>query len=734
MSKIILIISLVFLAMFPEMFKSIFIKKSTDFLGRKLKIGDFSLSIRGKFEIKNFYIYEKNSNNVFVSFESLSGDINVKELIFAKIIINDIKLIKPTISIIKDSDIYNFTDIVQKIEEDTKQGFLDKIHFSFENINFQNGFFSYIDKTNKKYLNLNEINLYIKQIQTNQDIFSGNLNFAFAGNKGKANGNYEISLNQGFYKANFNINNIFFPLIDQFINFNKNYMFDFIIDGDVNINGNYSKNNSCLLKGNAKIRNCKIIENEYLREILLFDNCLINNFNYDLINKKYVIDKITLKFPYLKVVKKDEKNNTEEFINNIILKDENIEEKNSDNTKAFWQIKEINVEDGKIDLIDYNFAEPFKYEINNIDLTIKNFSGIKDENFKINIKCVLNNGGELFANINTIYDYLKYIKINMNINDLYLPDFSYYTSKYLSYPIIEGRVDWTSNIKIKEKKLESENLLKIKGIKVGEKNKSSEGDVPLKFVVSVLKDKKNNILFDLPINGDLNDTNFKISEIIFSHIKKRVTQTAASPLKFIGKLIGAESDEITEIPLEYGKIIYKEEQIKRIKNIIKLLKEKEEIKIEFTQYTDLNAERINLALNLCKEKYYKNRNNLTDTYVLSDYEQMIIYSISDNDTNFINYIKNYKLNTSETIPFSLLEKCVKIIGENRLNEEIKNIIELRNEILRKQLLSDEKIKEERFIIKNTDFQKLDQTEKRCRYTINVIGALKNAENPYPENY
>lgn len=708
---------------------------------------NFNFNVKDKLETK-FNISSENGNyNVLLKTENFQ-----------------LNTIKPYIN-----NLYNFNINGFYSSTITVQGnFLnDTILFKGQNI-FKS--LRYNDELNFKTvsLTLNNINKISKNID-------GTVSLQI--DSGIINSQFNISIKSGDFNSNIVSNNI---QLNNFQNIIKKYLnvshFNAGLSNDIFISGNF-KNKSLILKGNNKLSNGKIIDKLYSKEIISWNSFNINFNEFDFMNKKFDIADIYIENPHITMTRLNNTNTLSNlFVKSITGETDNfnntvpvnsINASNTSNSQSGsknnysdisietavysiqpridalsdtaiisetmynsetatvknrleYRIGKMQIEDGTLSIMDYSFNEPFRYEIEKINFTIKDITNAETQFINIDMSSILNKEGKFFGNFQVNSLNLKNFKVNFTINDLNLSDFSAFSVKYMAYPILEGCLDLMSKIKVEDGLLESENIFKIKKIKLGDKDKNIKSDAPpVKIGLSLLKDKQGNIIIDLPVKGNLNDPNFKISEVVFNTIKSYVMKNVSSPLSLLSKIVSSTPEDITYIPFDYAKSSLEQEQIRRLDLLVKMLDERQELKLELIQYTDIKTEKKLLALKLCKEKYYKFKNNISDLTKLSDADWKIINTISETDYDFIQYINEQlkKLNSYDA-ELSAEENYMKLLSEQVLSSEIKKLLTARNfnikQYLNKKGVSDDKIK-----IRTADLEHLPPDEKKCRYVVKV---------------
>jgi hypothetical protein len=121
-------------------------------------------------------------------------------------------------------------------------------------------------------------------------------------------------------------------------------------------------------------------------------------------------------------------------------------------------------------------------------------------------------------------------------------------------------------------------------------------NLPLKLALYLLKDIHGDITLDLPLTGDLNNPQTKISKLIWQVLKNVVVKVVASPFIALSGLLGVQPAEVKGIEFNYADTTLTATHLRRLKLYTDLEKKKPDMKIEISGYNDAMLERNEIAL------------------------------------------------------------------------------------------------------------------------------------------
>jgi hypothetical protein len=109
--------------------------------------------------------------------------------------------------------------------------------------------------------------------------------------------------------------------------------------------------------------------------------------------------------------------------------------------------------------------------------------------------------------------------------------------------------------------------------------------LPVRFAVSLLKDRNGLIDLDLPVTGSLDDPQFSVWGVIGRILNNLLTKAATAPFALLGSLIGGAPD-LSHIEFAYGKQDLDSAAQDALKALSKILFERPGLKLEIVGHVD----------------------------------------------------------------------------------------------------------------------------------------------------
>ena len=207
------------------------------------------------------------------------------------------------------------------------------------------------------------------------------------------------------------------------------------------------------------------------------------------------------------------------------LTDNEIKQKNA--RKSSW-IRKINLENLNLEFLDSNTTPAFQFSLTDGFLNFKDISELEETTADFEIAANINQYGRLACHgeINFMTrDF--FIDSEIRLADLDVSIFSPYVTTSFGYEIFSGKMKSNSQLKIKNRKLETENLLQFYDLKLIKSNKAyNQNKLNLLKILEMLKDKRGLVTLEIPFKADLSSSEFQYTKTFLSIVKQIMTNTA----------------------------------------------------------------------------------------------------------------------------------------------------------------------------------------------------------------
>lgn len=261
-----------------------------------------------------------------------------------------------------------------------------------------------------------------------------------------------------------------------------------------------------------------------------------------------------------------------------------------------FSVKNFSLKNGEVDFSDASLFMPFATTISKLngkltDIDKKHpssgeFQGVVGKNGFAQITA------KLFP-----FELKQNTDIKLDFKDIDLTNITPYSGQFVGYKIKKGKLNLNLNYSVTDSKLNGSNFINFDSLTLGEKVESKDAvNLPLSLAISILSDQNNQINIDLPVEGNLDDPDFKYGGVIWAAVKKLFADITLAPFRFLGNALGLGSKDLSSIDFLAGSSELISSEVPKIADFIKLTGSKPKMKLSITPtYSKLD------------ESFYKNK-------------------------------------------------------------------------------------------------------------------------------
>ncbi|MCZ4693612.1 DUF748 domain-containing protein [Ancylomarina euxinus] len=715
---LIAILSFLFILFFflSTMVKYWVVKNSEELVGRKLEISELHFNYAQiALRIKGFNLFEADKTRSFVAFNELYVNYSPWNLLVGEYACSEIYLDGLDVKIIRDSLGFNFDSMIPVqdsiVEEPTEK---KDLKFSIKNINFKNGNFRYTDVLKKNTIEFEKMDLELPLIAWNNEKSEMGVEFAM-GNKGKVRVNADVDHAKNLYAVDLAMQAIDLDPI-------KAYLADYInissISGQLNtsiqLKGNMDKPMDLIVSGQTNLVNFEMKDADK-KKLFAAKTVDVDLDSLNIGTSYFEIGAIHIDSPEIYASLDSASTNFERLLSPMMQADslavDTITTQIDTVSNLFYQVKSITVTNGLMNFKDNTLNRPFVYDLKAIDIKMGTLSEKADSiplSYSMNLHGSGRSSGE---GIFSLKDLMS-VSFKTHVENLEMMSFSPYTEFYIARPITQGEFNYKTSIEMTNSKLKNENNIRISELDFGDKTEDQNTiKAPVRLALYLLKDKNDLIAFDLPVSGNPSSPDFRLGKIIWKTLMNFLIKTASQPFNILGNLAGGNPESIKTIPFHFLQDSLDAVQMKNLTRIATILSKKKELSFSFIQQTNLQKEKELLAIKN-SVKNYCNANDMTYPVVSDD--QIPAWALANLD--FINYLKSIgNFDNAESLEAS----CIKLIGENELNQQFTSLLNARNIALQAYMRDSLQLEPTSFKVKTADLRNMPEQLKSPNYRVEV---------------
>ncbi len=341
--------------------------------------------------------------------------------------------------------------------------------------------------------------------------------------------------------------------------------------------------------GSLNVRNFFLHDTRDNSTITSFIKADVNSFSFKSTPNRLSVDEVLLDSFYL-----DAQINEDKSMNLAKLTKESKESQKSKELKELqkseskesfdFKLLKLKVKNGSANFADYSLPIDFKTSIHDLNGDVYALSNVKGGVSYVEMDGEVDAYGsaKLKGSVEAS-DFKSYTDLNLNFRNLSLNSFSGYSAQFAGYKIDEGKLFLDLQYKIFDSQLLGANSLIIKKIKLGEEIEDENiTKLPLGFAVALLEDSEGVIDINMPVEGNLNEPDFKYGAMVLKTFVNLIVKAVASPFKFLGAAMGIKSDELEYVEFGASEFILLPPEREKLDNIAKMLLEKPKLSLKIS--------------------------------------------------------------------------------------------------------------------------------------------------------
>lgn len=247
-----------------------------------------------------------------------------------------------------------------------------------------------------------------------------------------------------------------------------------------------------------------------------------------------------------------------------------------------FRVGEFVLENGEVVYADRTLEPPFSTRLHGLDGSLTGLSNITPQQARIAVSGRIGDSGALdvegtIATLGTD----ETTNLHLVMTELGLPVLSPYFGRYLGYRIDSGKLALDLNYEITGPELKAQNEVILERLQLGAPVQSEEAtSAPVGLGLALLRDGDGRIEINLPIEGNLDNPNFRLGQVMMSTFVNLVVKAATSPFSMLGSiadLAGLSESELGNVEFNPGSNTIADGEEKKLEVIAQALTERPQL-------------------------------------------------------------------------------------------------------------------------------------------------------------
>ncbi|WP_083260206.1 DUF748 domain-containing protein [Marinobacter sp. X15-166B] len=222
-----------------------------------------------------------------------------------------------------------------------------------------------------------------------------------------------------------------------------------------------------------------------------------------------------------------------------------------------FRIGQINLQNGALNYTDTTLSPVFSTRVHELTGSVTGLSNVKPQQGSLAMSGRVGEAGRLQMDgrLGTLGGDGE-STLELALTNVSLPGFSPYAGRYLGYTIDSGKLDLGMDYTITGQRLEAGNQVTLERFTLGHPVASEQAvNAPIKLGLALLRNQAGVIQVDLPVAGNLDDPEFRVSRMVTRAFVNLLVKAASSPFSMLGSIVelgGLSADELNSVGFVAG--------------------------------------------------------------------------------------------------------------------------------------------------------------------------------------
>ena len=210
------------------------------------------------------------------------------------------------------------------------------------------------------------------------------------------------------------------------------------------------------------------------------------------------------------------------------------------------EVARIVITDGDFSFADRSLEPQVQMGITQFGGTITGLSSANLAKADVDLKGMVGGAGPM--SISGKLDPLgatRSVDIKLEYKNVDLVPLSPYAGKFAGYELARGKLVVDTKVNVEGNKLNSTNVITLHQFTFGAATNSPDAvHLPVRLGVALLKDLDGNIVIDVPVDGRIDDPDFRVGKVVWRVIGNLLAKAATSPFSLLGSMFGGGGEEL----------------------------------------------------------------------------------------------------------------------------------------------------------------------------------------------
>ncbi len=249
-----------------------------------------------------------------------------------------------------------------------------------------------------------------------------------------------------------------------------------------------------------------------------------------------------------------------------------------------FRIGEFLLQDGNLAYTDRTVSPVFASRVSELTGSVTGLSNVAPQQGTVAIRGRVGEFGQLeFTGALGALGSDDRSELNLALSQLSLPVLSPYFGRYLGYGVDSGKMALALDYQFTGSHLRAENVVTFDQLELGQVVESEEAiNAPIALGLALLRDNDGIIEIDIPVEGNLDDPEFRVSRVVMRAFVNLLVKAAASPFNMLGsvaELAGLSGEELGQVRFVPGEVVLAEGEADKLAALASALKQRDNLRL-----------------------------------------------------------------------------------------------------------------------------------------------------------
>lgn len=351
------------------------------------------------------------------------------------------------------------------------------------------------------------------------------------------------------------------------------------VDGNLDLDGQKDPMTGTF-SGRGEVTGFDVTLQDSDEPLLAWQTLQLAPIEYNLAPARLEIGTVSLAAPRVNLTRLSSGSHNVELIATGDGEPEAAQATGEDSGDAFiFRIGEFVLQDGDVAYTDRSVSPVFATQVSELTGSVTGLSNISPQQGSVAIRGRVGEFGQLnFTGALGALGGEDSSELNLALSQLSLPVLSPYFGRYLGYAVDSGKLEMALDYRFTGSHLEAENIVTFDQLELGQEVESEEAvSAPIELGLALLRDNDGIIEIDIPVEGDLNDPEFRVSRVVMRAFVNLLVKAAASPFNMLGSIAdmaGLSGEELGRVQFVPGEVTLAEGEAEKLQALATALNER----------------------------------------------------------------------------------------------------------------------------------------------------------------